>query len=301
MNNDHYRPHNNNYGLSSGTSFGVNGEQPDPQRTIQRLRQLRQQFNNSARDYEQMAETVGAALTLLEAAEREKQAAQKVAAQLAAEQQAALLAGMMMAAGKKSEFVVLADGSGSMNGPYMAAALDAVDVVRKGAARANVAPAAFGLFGDRNPAWVDGDVTQQALRSKLLQTLNTGSELAPAVADMEKIAAVNTLAKKSTHFLIISDGDIFDAKPAQDRLELLLTSNKKVTIDFAIMARPGSQMEKMADSIIAKFPGRVRRQQLAPSPEAQLSESLQANVLSAMAERLREDAAPRKKRAAPQP
>lgn len=301
MNNDNYRPHNNNYGLSSGTSSGTNGEQPDPQRTIHRLRQMKQQFNNSARDYEQMAEAVGAALTLLEAAEKEKLAAQKVAAQLATEQQAALLAGMMMATGKKAEFVVLADGSGSMNGPYMAAALDAVDVVRKGATRANAAPAVFGVFGDRNPVWVDGDISQSVLRSRLLQTLNTGSDLAPAVPDMEKIAAVNTLAKKSTHFLLISDGDIFDAKEAQTKLEAMLTVNKKVTLDFAIMARPGSQMERMADSIIANFPGRVRKQQLAPSAEAQLSPVLQANVLSAMAERLREDAAPRKKRAAPQP
>ncbi len=299
MNNDHYRAHNN-YGLSSGQPSGANGEQPDPQRTILRLRMLKQQFNNSAHDYQQMADAVGAALTLLEAAENEKIVSRNVAGRLAVEQQAALLAGMMMAAGKKSEIVVLADGSGSMNGSYMAAALDAVDVVRKGTVRANATPAAFGLFGDSKPAWIDGDITQPALRGTLLQTLNSGSDLAPAVPDMEKIAAVNTLAKKSTHFLLISDGDIFDTKNAQPKLEALLTANKKVTIDFAIMARPGSQMEKMTDNIIAKFPNRVRKQQQNPSGET-LSPALQANVLSAMAERLREDAAPRKKPAAPKP
>ena len=301
MNNDHYRAHNNNYGLSSGQPSGANGEQPDPQRTIVRLRMLKQQFNNSAHDYQQMADAVGAALTLLEAAENEKIVSRNVAGRLAIEQQAALLAGMMMAGGKKSEIVVLADGSGSMNGSYMAAALDAVDVVRKGTVRANATPAAFGVFGDKSPVWIDGDITQPALRGKLLQTLNTGSDLAPAVPDMEKIAAVNTLAKKATHFLLISDGDIFDPKQAQPKLEAMLAANKKVTIDFAIMARPGSQMERMADDIIAKFPNRVRKQQVAPSAETQLSPALQANVLSAMAERLREAAAPRKKPAAPKP
>ncbi|MDF3023134.1 MAG: hypothetical protein K0R10_495 [Alphaproteobacteria bacterium] len=71
MTNEHYRAANN-YGLSSGHAAGTHGEQPDAQRTIHSLRQLKQQFNNTAQDYERMAHAVGDALTLLEAAEREK-------------------------------------------------------------------------------------------------------------------------------------------------------------------------------------------------------------------------------------
>lgn len=298
MTNEHYRAANN-YGLSSGHAAGTNGEQPDAQRTIHSLRQLKQQFNNTAQDYERMAHAVGDALTLLEAAEREKQKSQQLASQLAAEQRAALLGGMMMAAGKKSEFVVLADGSGSMNGPPIAAALDAVDVVRKGGTLSRAKPAAFAMFGDSKPYWIDGDITQPSLRSKLLQTLNTGSDLAPSVPDMEKIAAVNTLARKKTHFLLISDGDVFDPKKAQDELEALLKSNKKVTVDFLIMSPPGTSMERMANQIIANFPDRVRQHRTTLSQ--QLSSDLQSKVIEVMSERLREDTTRRKKPAAPKP
>lgn len=291
----------NNYGLSSGHSADKTGATPDPRETIHRLRQLKQQFNNSAQDYQRMANAVGDALTLLETAENDKVKAQQVAEELATHQRAALLAGMLMAAGKKGEFVFLSDASGSMAGTPMTAALDAVSAARKAGGMAKLKPAAFGLFGGEKSYWVAGDITPE-LRARLARSLDYASDFAPAVPDMQKIAADNRQSRKNTHFMVISDGDIFDLKAAKTAIELLLAGNSRVTIDFLIMGPKGTQMDRMADSIIENFPGRVRKHKPdAPYSSTLLSAQLQAKVVDAMAERLREDAAPRKKPAAPKP
>lgn len=301
MTQDPYYRASNNYGLSSGHSADKTGATPDPRETIHRLRQLKQQFNNSAQDYQRMANAVGDALTLLEAAENDKVKAQRVAAELATHQRAALLAGMMLAAGKKGEFVFLSDASGSMAGAPMAAALDAVDAARKAGEMAKIKPAAFGLFGDAKSHWVADDITPE-LRNKLVQSLNTGSDFAPAVPEMQEMAAANRRSRKNTHFMVISDGDIFDPKAATKAIELLLAGNSRVTIDFIVMGPKDTQMDRMADSIIESFPGRVRKHKADTRQLSDvLSAAVQANVVNAMAERLREDAAPRKKPAAPKP
>lgn len=287
------------------------GKKPDPRETIYRLINLQQDFNRTASDYQRMAAAVGDALTLLEDAQKQKDEAvlQKLQAQL--ENRAAQATGVLAGSDKKGEFIMLVDGSGSMNGAYIFAAMDAATVVQKATGGASK----LALFGDRKPVWITQNISDPVVRHKLNQTLNSGTDLAPSVSEVERDAALNTLAKKSTHFIVVSDGDVFDAEKSKDALRQMLLSNKKATVDFVIMARPGTSMERMAQDIEGQFPGRVRkhivdtRNMVGPDTyftnpggvgAHYLSTAVQDTVMQVLVDRLKKPAAPKKK-AAPQP
>ena len=257
---------------------------PEPREVIARLKSLRAHFNASAEDYRRMESTLGDALALLEDAEAKKSEARLDKGRVALDQRAGLLAGLQIGTQGKARFVVVADGSGSMHGSPITAALDTAELVQKAGTYAKAPSGGLLLWGDPSPVAITGDLGDASVRRPVLQGLNLGTDLAPTAAEMRKIAAFNTVEKKATHFLVFSDGDIFDREKAGEQLAGMLQANKTATVDFFILARVGTRMEGMVKEFELAFPGRVNQHMITV---ADASVAAQDKVLEVAEKRLR--------------
>lgn len=277
----------------------------DPKTVIYKLQNLKQEFNDKAADYQRMADTVDAALSLLQDTENKKQEALREKEQLASQQRAALIGGMFMGLGKKGEkeaFVFMIDGSGSMIGKPLEAALGAVAEVSQGAKMAKTPPETpAGFWGDREPRWLGNeDLSDPALRVKLVNGLNSGTDLAPAAKKMLETATANNAFR--SHFVVLSDGDLGDEPAAREALKNMLQTAPSATLDILVMNwayNKGHEtpMEKMAQSLQQGFPGRVK---LRAVP---LDDTVHTAVGSSLVEIVADRLAPAraKKRPAPKP
>lgn len=271
----------------------------DPQEVLRELKGLEAKFNHQAQDYQRMAKTASDAIALIEKTEQQKRALAEEASLAKAKQAAAQLQGTLQGA-KKSSFAVFIDGSGSMNGTPIMAALD-------GAALLADAKPAVALWGEKQPTWITDKAQDPSFRVKVKQGLNLAVDLAPSVTEMHKLAAVNTLDRKKTHFILMSDGDLFDRQDARAAFDTLLSKNPKATVDVIIMGFDGTSMGSFVKELAAAWPDRVKQHVVGMRGgsgytslnEGTLSAGVQQAVMGIVAERLK-PAAPRKK-AAPTP
>lgn len=282
----------------------ANDAKPDARRTRMELEHMRYQFNQQAADYARMAKTVSDALDILKEAEAKQAEAEAAKSRIAAEQRAGIVKGMLLASKTNPEFVLLIDGSGSMNGRPINAALDTAASLKS--AKPKVA-----LWGDQKPAWVTDRIGVDSEMVKIKNGLNTGTDLAPVVGEVASAAALNTLDGKKTHIILLSDGDVFDTQKAKENLVKLLTTNKKTTLDVVIMGNKGTSMERFIAELETQFPARVRQQLVSlgsgnnwgyttnTQADANLTAAVQDAVFGIVADRLRP--APRKPKAAPKP
>ena len=180
------------------------------------------------------------------------------------DQRSALLTGIFIGKKPKDEFVLLVDGSGSMNGTPIYAALDGVVVLQKSCERAGAPQPAFALCGASQPVWIKADLDDSTERLKISESLGpgVGADTAPSIKEVHKLAAVNTLEKKKTHVIYISDGDLIDCAETREAVKKMLATNPKVTVDFVIMERKGYKnlaVDLLASEMQKAFPGQARK------------------------------------------
>jgi hypothetical protein len=157
------------------------------------------------------------------------------------------------AAAKKPPLTVLIDGSGSMTSTYQSGAksplqtsLDAVLGLSKAGTKVSTL-----LWGDRDLRPVE--VTKDAFE-KVSKGLLCGTEFMPVVDYMKK-----TTTDKSQNFVVVSDGDMFDANGMLLKMLQLLSSSPKTTLDFVVISKQkGTLMEKFAQVLSKEFPNQVR-------------------------------------------
>ncbi|MEZ0260661.1 MAG: hypothetical protein ACAH80_06595 [Alphaproteobacteria bacterium] len=297
----------NPMGGSNAPGKEGNGNKRGMHTLIFELETMQGEFNKQAEHYTRMTNTVGEALTIVRETQRQLNAAQAERDAQMLGQRAALLGGAISTAAKKGEFVFLTDGSLSMRMGQFDAVLDTVALARKGSGLVNAAPPALGLFGSALQ-WVTDDITDAAARKKIAETLRYDARLLPAVAEMEKLAAVNTLNKKATHFIIFSGGDLqADADKSKAALEKLMTANKKVTLDIVVVSPASAKSARdLAAALAASFPGRAQshlvvleKPTYTVADRVTLSVKLQADVMDMMLQRVQSGAPKRK--SAPKP
>lgn len=168
------------------------------------------------------------------------------------------------------EIASMIDGSGSMGGWRINAAIQS-SVINYMAARMADIDSYIVVWGNKKPliiATPESDFKKVgAMLEELRQHANGGTDLAPGLDDMidtmSKHQGDITTISGSSHIIIWSDGDIFDATEAKKRLEAISTSGRNITVDVAILrenADPdtpsGTSMENTFQEIIDGKGGR---------------------------------------------
>jgi len=131
----------------------------------------------------------------------------------------------------KHQFVFLIDGSGSMQGAPINGALKAAQVFTEKVVAAGGAVETI-MFGDQNPLRIN--VLDKAVRESLSKGLNCGTDLAPGLREISKIA---TDKKKPTHVVIFSDGDMFDNENCLKAVNQLTAEYPKITFDALLVTQ----------------------------------------------------------------
>ena len=285
----------NNYGQSER-------EKPTTGRTIDSLSNLRREFQSKAADYTRMAAAVGDAIELLKDAENAKTELAELKKLESRRNYADDLATLIGKFGKKDELWFFGDGSGSMpalrgkNGSAMDEALNGMAAATKAAQKSGYKGVKSFLWGDEQPIALDFDKTPSSIEIFRNGT-GCGTNLAP-VAKMLSAAETN----KKPHYVILSDGDVFDRKEAVTALGQALGKNPNATIDFIVM-RPngrigGTEMEALANDIAKIFPSQVRL----ATVDLSVDDSFSNTLKKALTARLPQpEAAPKTKTAGPTP
>jgi len=250
-----------------------NGEQQkqlSPQETLWELQHLKREFDWKAANYRRMSTAVGSALELFEEAKKLKEDAdqrKKEEAEKTAQGQAAgkIKSAYEAVGAQKSqdEFYFLPDGSGSMGGRPITEALKAIGVVQSTAVSANAAPVKAIMWGDGQIKPLDLDLTDPKVIKQLEQGLGCGTDLTVLLETMNNIA---TSSQTPKHFIVVSDGDLYDPKQSKTAAGQLLGKNSNVSIDFVILTDKGrwgprtskTQMQELSDSLQQVFPAQVR-------------------------------------------
>jgi Mg-chelatase subunit ChlD len=157
------------------------------------------------------------------------------------------------------DIVIMIDGSGSMNGAPLNAALQASAIMFEAASGKDMKMNVYvGMWGDSNPPMLIYPGADRIEIGKQMERahkgLNCGTDLAPAIKKVaqtigEQRGRSGTLSG-FTHVLILSDGDIFDADKAKERIMTMFDYSDKVTVDTAVInGQKGSSMERMAKGI----------------------------------------------------
>ena len=166
------------------------------------------------------------------------------------------------------DIVLLIDGSGSMTYGDMASLLGkarAMDIalltsiILYEAAKKVDANVYIALWGNDRPILLakPGD-DRKMIEANLLKARNglqCGTNLAPSIPHITKTLADQKGSGDSglTHIIILSDGDISDPEESLDAVQKLLSTNKYVTLDFALL-----QQDVSRESRIEQFAKDVR-------------------------------------------
>jgi len=270
--------------------FSGKDRKPDASHALDGLKKLQQEFTSAAEESRRRAETLGAAVRALEAAQQREQAQENARYRDRIALGAAYMKGLLAQEKKPHEFSVFIDHTGSMTQKPFAAALDGAAVLKE-AAGAGVM--LWGSAAAVRP--VQGDILDPAVR-EAFEKKGASSDFRPAVDEMVKIAALNRVNGKPSHFFVIGDGEFADFPAAKEQLEKLLKGAFRATVDFIVLGRANTGMEFLAEQLEKDFPGRVRHH-LVNGPaywqgtEGDLSQAVQETVTKAATERVR--AAPR--------
>ena len=257
------------YDRQGGYAYGQdnNGqsqrEKPSSDHTRYALSNLKREFDGKAADYTRMSTAIGDAIQLLDEADKMKAEIAQLKTAEARRQSADDLAGLLAKFGKADEVWIFGDGSGSMSalrGKYKSAmeeALDGMEDVAKAAAKSGYKGAKTYVWGDQKPLQINFDQVPSPA-SAFRNGLGCGTDLEP-VAKMLSSAPTN----KKPHYVILSDGDVFDPKNAAPAFGQALGKNPDATIDFVIFTTAArgnydTEMEKLARDMAKVFPSQVR-------------------------------------------
>lgn len=127
----------------------------------------------------------------------------------------------------KTKIVFLVDGSGSMHGPQLGGAIDAIEKLSE-RLKSKGGKVEMLMFGDDNPVKVDLDNKDGLVAFR--RGLNCGTYLLPGVASV--LAGLEK--DKATQIVIVSDGDIFDVEKARDAIAKVIDSYPKVRVDAVL-------------------------------------------------------------------
>lgn len=161
------------------------------------------------------------------------------------------------------DIVIMIDGSGSMNGTPINAALQAAAIMFEAASGKDMKMNVYvGMWGNANPPMIIYPGADRVEIGKSMQAarsgLNSGTDFAPAVSKIaetigDQRGKGGTLSG-FTHVLVLSDGDMFDAAKSTEKIKTMFAYSDKVTFDTAIIGRPGTSMESMAKGIKGNKP-----------------------------------------------
>ncbi len=275
---------------------------PSSDQTIYALRNLKHEFDAKAADYTRMSTAIGDAIALLNEADKLKAEITELKKAEGRRQSADDLAALLAKFGKKDELWFFGDGSGSM--PCMGSkGKSAMDYTLGGMEDTAKAAKKAGFNGVKTFLWGDsvsplelhldqGSASESAYKNGI----GCGTDLKP-VANMLASAP----AKKKPHYIILSDGDVFDPKEAAPAFGQALGKNPNATIDFIIFSderqRYETNMEKLASELAKIFPAQVRIAKVDVNNENAFSKEL-TKLLTA---RLPQPSAPAKKPAGNSP
>lgn len=262
-------------------------QNPKPQSTFELRRNLtilsatfkKAAESKSAADM-QVSELLAAAAQALS---EEQQKNEELQQQLAALQKAQLSKKL-----KGKNFTFLVDGSGSMGSmgnmrcgsiPLLELAMGSIENF----SCTTGAKVASALWGSSQVVTVTAENAEKLKKESLL----SGSDFAPAMDYMA------TAAEK--HFVVISDGDIFDADQSLAKASAFLKTNPKASLDFIVMRyqREETWMEKFALQLQQEFPAQV--QLTLVKPEKQLLDNALVTTTLQRAPKPRKKAQPQPK------
>ncbi|MBL4615995.1 MAG: hypothetical protein JKY27_14145, partial [Magnetovibrio sp.] len=157
------------------------------------------------------------------------------------------------------DIVIMIDGSGSMQGVPLNSALQAAAILHEAASGRDMHMNVYvGMWGNSNPPMIikpgmNAKQIGQAMQSAK-SGLHSGTDLAPAIGVIAETIADQRGKTETmsgfTHVLILSDGDIFDVKPSEDKIKTLFKYCDRVTIDTAVLkGRAGSSIENAVKNI----------------------------------------------------
>lgn len=272
-------------------------KKPGTEDAIARLKQLKDGFTAAAAENQRKADDAAVALSVLEDAQRREEENRKARFRQRIEVQAAYIKSLLAHEKKPHAFAVFVDHTGSMTEKPFNAALDGAGVL------VNATSAQAALWGSHEDVrWIKGDILDPDTR-KSFDKKGASSDFKPVADEMIKLAALNKIDGKASHFVIISDGEFSDYPKAKAQIEKLLKGHFRATVDFIVLARAGTGMEFLSQQLEKDFPGKVAHH-LVNGPaywqgtEEDLSKAVQETVAKAATARIRP--APRPK-AKPQP
>ena len=227
-----------------------------PEETRRELRELRYEFDMKATHYRRMATAMGSALALIEEAEKLKAEAAQRQKQDALQQSAGKIKAAFDASGAsktQDEFYFFVDGSGSMNGWPLTEALKAI------AAATNAGPVKAMMWAEHTIKPFD-NLNDPKFFKEAAQGFGCGTDPRVLVRTMDTIASSSKTPK---HFVIVSDGDVYDQKQSKTSLGQILGKNSNASIDFVILRIDNGRdmgktdLDKLSDSLKQVFPAQI--------------------------------------------
>jgi len=158
----------------------------------------------------------------------------------------------------KHNFIFLIDGSGSMScqpgeNPLrlFMQSLSAADFAAKISGAFNVAGAFFGP--DSGAVWhAPYNLQDPRTLKRLSAGLVCGSSLSPAVKDVQKLTAQN-----SVHLVVACDDLIYDIEKSEAELSALLKNSPASTLDAVVIGGPDNRIENMMVRLKKSSPAQV--------------------------------------------
>ena len=149
----------------------------------------------------------------------------------------------------KHKVVFMIDGSGSMcfnepppwNMTYNTGKKETLEKILHSVAslqnNVNAPPIISGFWGNLSKVtWHKKDCLQEEENiEELKKGLGCGTDITPALDEMTSIAAKTTGEGTQLHFILVSDGDIVDARKAKTTIKSLLNENSHITIDLVLI------------------------------------------------------------------
>lgn len=164
------------------------------------------------------------------------------------------------------DVVIMIDGSGSMQGERIAAAVQTGIVLYESAKKANIN--AYVMMWGNNPPLLlakPGDhpiAIGKSIAANKNGFRNWGTDLPPAVKSITQAIATREVPPGAyagySHYFVISDGDINDAGKASNTIKQLLKDSPHVTFDVALV-KPGSEgtgMHQTVEAVREQYPDR---------------------------------------------
>lgn len=156
------------------------------------------------------------------------------------------------------EFHIMIDGSGSMQGWAIAAALQSAAIMYMACRKAGI-DCYITMWGDKDPRVIarpDSSLKEVGENMEGARNgINSGTDLAPGLVKSIKELSIhrnrNGTISGSSHILVYSDGDIFDAEESQKDLEIIARHGKNLTVDVAVLKQGGEPGSTKMEQIVA--------------------------------------------------